>query len=66
MGNGWLVGDMGRFSVCSPALVVGRDHSKTHALIADAAIWAAFDRPIVVCEGTRELSGPCRTVVGHD
>ena len=64
MGNGWLVGDTVR--PVERAMVVGHDNWKTHALIADAAIWAAFDRPIVVCEGTRELSGPCRTVVNHD
>lgn len=66
MGNGWLAGDAVRFTVCSPALVVGHDNWKRHALIADAAIWAAFAQPIAVCEGTRELSGPCRTVVSHD
>ena len=63
MGNGWLVGDMGR--PVERAVVVGHDNWKRHVLIADAAIWAAFAQTIAVCEGTRELSGPCRTVVGH-
>lgn len=59
--NGWLVGDTVRFTVCSPA--VAADNQKRHVPEWDEAIWAAFARPIAVCEGTRELSGPCRTEV---